>query len=138
MKQDHGKNRKGMVLIVDDEESVRYTVEAILDSYGFESISTTDPQEGLRIFQEDPDKFDLVMVDQTMPFMTGVVFIEKIRKTKSTIPAVLLSGYQNLEKELSALDKTAFTGFLGKPFRKNELLEIVNKALKQQDQFHSD
>jgi len=122
----------GRILLVDDEEPVALMEEKILASRGYTVTSTTSSKEAVALFQENPLGFDLVITDQTMPQMTGIELIKKIKKIRDDIPVILCSGYSTAVNEKSAQETGAFA-FLMKPFDSKLLVSVVSRALAGQD-----
>lgn len=120
---------RGRILFVDDEEPIVRLGEKILGKLGYTVESATGGEEALRAFRRDPQGFDLVITDQTMPGMTGENLITAIRKLRGDIPAILCTGYsQNVgEDEARAL---GIETFLMKPLEGGELGWAVARALK--------
>ena len=83
------------ILIVDDEESNVLLMNEMLNSFGYQSTITTDSTEALTMFKENPDKFSMLITDQTMPKMTGLQLIEKIQQIKPDLPVILSSGFSD-------------------------------------------
>lgn len=86
-----GNNRN--ILIVDDQEALAEFQNELLSSKGFKCTIAQNGDIAFNAFQSDPDRFDLIITDQTMPQMTGTELITKIRKIKSDIPILLATGY---------------------------------------------
>jgi PAS domain S-box-containing protein len=89
--------RRGMgrVLFVDDEESLGRLGREILAPLGYEVVTCTSGHEALDAFQDSPEGFDLVITDQTMPYMTGEVLAQEIRRIRDDIPIILCSGFSH-------------------------------------------
>ncbi len=119
---------RGRILFVDDEEPIVRLGEKILVKLGYTVESAAGGEEALRAFRRDPQGFDLVITDQTMPGMTGETLIMAIRKLRRDIPAILCTGYsQNVdEEEARAL---GIETFLMKPLEGGELGWAVARAL---------
>jgi PAS domain S-box-containing protein len=119
----------GRILFVDDEADIVKISKKMLESLGYEVIDETDSLEALNIFTRDPDIFDLVITDYSMPKMTGLELAKKILDLKPEIPVILCSGnLDNLNAEKSR--KIGIRGFIDKPFRKRIIAEMVQKVLK--------
>lgn len=84
------------ILCVDDEESIIRLIHEFLESLGYKVVSTTNCLEALNIYREDPQRFDLVITDLTMPQMTGLELAEKILSVRPKIPIVLCTGYNEM------------------------------------------
>jgi CheY-like chemotaxis protein len=118
----------GTVLFVDDEESVRTVVKAMLESAGFTVLLAADGAEGVSVFREHADAIRVVLLDMTMPRMGGDEAFGEMRAIRPEVPVVLCSGYT----EQDALDRFAlegFAGFLQKPFQIDTLLEKITSVV---------
>ena len=83
------------ILIVDDEESITILMEDMLTDYGYQTTITTDSIEALSLFKTNPDKFSMLITDQTMPNLTGLQLITQIREIKPNLPVILCSGFSD-------------------------------------------
>jgi PAS domain S-box-containing protein len=81
------------VLIVDDEPLVAEYAHTLLDRNGYRCTYCTDPRDALAAFEAAPSRFSIVITDLTMPHLTGVDLIEKIRAIKGDLPVIILTGY---------------------------------------------
>ena len=100
----------------------------MLESLGYEVTATTDSREALRVFSEDPGRFDLVFTDQTMPGMTGVQLAGHFQKMREDLPIILCTGHSDNVSAESARAK-GISAFLMKPLVKREMAEAVRKVL---------
>jgi len=117
---------KGDVLVADDDPRIRTLMTSILESDSFRPTSAEDGKEALRIFEERSGQFDLLVLDCTMPKMSGPEVYRKIRTEGSTIPVVLVSGYHQ-EQVISSISNDPNAYFVKKPFNVDEFLrEIIN------------
>ena len=83
------------ILFVDDEASLVKMVTQMLQQQGYEVMGKTSSTEVLKLFQEESDKFDLVITDMTMPHMTGDKLAAELIKIRGDIPVILCTGYSN-------------------------------------------
>ncbi|HUJ89184.1 MAG TPA: PAS domain S-box protein [Syntrophorhabdales bacterium] len=120
-----GKER---ILFVDDEELLVEMAEGMLGRLGYSVLGKTDSVDALRIFAEDPDAFDLVITDQTMPEMTGAALAQKLKEIRSDIPLILCTGYSETISQEKA-ESMGIHGFVMKPLSRNELGETVRRVL---------
>jgi signal transduction histidine kinase/ActR/RegA family two-component response regulator len=122
-------NRKTL-LVVDDDASILKLLKIILKSGGYNIVTATNGQEGVATYEKSPDLFSLALVDASMGVgMNGIEMCGEIRKTNKTIPLILMSAYR--AKEMSTkMSAAGITGFLAKPFRGNDVLDLVAKYLK--------
>ena len=84
------------ILVVDDEEFIVNSVRNMLQHLGYKVTALMDSQEALKLFSEKPSQFDLVMTDQTMPFMTGEDLGKEFMRIRPDIPIILCTGYSDL------------------------------------------
>ena len=91
------------ILLVDDEEMIRDVERDLLTSLGYQVTVFATPQETLARFREQPDSFDLVVTDMTMPKMTGMELAKKLMEIRQDIPIILCTGFSDLINEESAI-----------------------------------
>ena len=83
------------VLFVDDEEMLVRIGERVLVGAGYRVTTATDGEEALELVREDPQRYDLVVTDQTMPGLTGMELSAKVREIQPKLPVILVSGYSS-------------------------------------------
>ena len=127
---------RAKILVVDDESVVREFFAAVLKVSGFEFMIAGDGQEGLRLFAERPDEFDLVIVDVSMPKMSGVDLARRIFELKPHPNIILMTGYN--PSFIVPQDLQKMCGLLMKPFTTKELIDAVEKCLKVERKNHPD
>ena len=120
------------IIIVDDEEQLLKTLTETLRGLGYQAFPFVRAAEALRAFEENPTGFDLIITDQTMPRMTGILLASKINQLRNDLPIILMTGYDQLEdsKKLEAL---GIRTVLLKPFRKVVLGETIRKILEKKE-----
>jgi CheY-like chemotaxis protein len=84
---------RGRLLLAEDEGSVRELMEDLLGSWGLSVTLAENGAEAWERFAASPDAFDLVLIDQTMPRMTGLEAAEQILKLRPAVPVVLYTGH---------------------------------------------
>ncbi|MBL4848443.1 MAG: PAS domain-containing protein [Planctomycetes bacterium] len=102
----------GTALVVDDEQEVREVLVASLELMGLSCLVAEDGQAGLSMFREHRAEISLVIVDMTMPHMSGVELAEALRGEASDLPIVMVSGYAE-PKDVASIPRAQF---LAKPF----------------------
>lgn len=117
---------EGLVLIVDDEEAVRALTSRMLESFEFRVITANDGREGVEKFASNAEAITAVLLDVTMPHMSGLEVHDRIRMIRPDVPILFMSGYMR-EGELRNFDRA--TDFLQKPFRIEELQEKLRLLL---------
>ena len=116
------------VLIIDDEEMIRSLATKILEKAGFEAIAASTGEDGLIKFSQQRDEVALVLLDWTMPGMSGLDTLREIRKVSSDIPCVISSGHL-IDESIIPEELAANTHFLEKPYRSRYLIEKVENVL---------
>ena len=114
----------GTVLLVDDEAALVKMVQVMLQRMGYEVVACRSGAEALAAFRREPERFDLVVTDQTMPRMTGVQLARELLATRPELPVILCSGYS----ETAVVDQARLTGIRGilaKPFNPRQLGETI-------------
>ena len=122
----------GLVLLADDEEDVRGVVHAMLETLGYEVIEARDGLEAVEIFQRRAAEIDLVILDLVMPRLTGDAALARIRRIAPAVPAILVSGYDESGR-IREIVASGFSGFLQKPFRRQDLGKKVRELLGVSD-----
>ena len=81
------------ILFVDDEEALAHLGHQLLTRLGYDVVTSTSSVEALEAFHAQPDRFDLVITDQTMPHMTGDVLTRALRQMRPDLPIILCTGF---------------------------------------------
>ena len=119
----------GNILFVDDETASVQMMTIMLDKLGFTVEAKSSPIEALRIFRENPGRFDIVITDLTMPEMTGLQLAGELRKTSPNLPVILMTGYgKNIEYTMP-LNRYGISKLLKKPVKIVQLASTVNELL---------
>ncbi|MFT5727001.1 MAG: PAS domain S-box-containing protein [Desulforhopalus sp.] len=120
-----GKER---VLFIDDEAILAQMGKDMLERLGYHVTVRHTSFEALETFQNIPDKFDLVITDQTMPGITGADLARRMLQIRPDIPIILCTGYSNLIDEFSA-KAIGIKEFAFKPLAKKDIAKLVRKVL---------
>jgi len=118
------------ILFVDDEPSIAEMTGQMLTRLGYEVVTTTEPTEALAMFQSNPDRFDLVITDMTMPRMSGVKLSERMKEIRQGIRVIVCTGHSPLIDEERA-GSIGIEGYVMKPIVKNDLARTVRKVLDE-------
>jgi PAS domain S-box-containing protein len=113
----------GIILLIDDDEDVIAITRAILEEKGFAVLTASSGEEGLMVFKQYLDEIDIVLMDITMPKLSGTELFKIMHNLKSEIPVVLMSGYNESDLLKNMSLKPAC--FLQKPFQMRQLLKAV-------------
>jgi CheY-like chemotaxis protein len=85
----------GLLLIVDDEADLVELEKEMVERLGYSAVTVGESTAALALFKEDPDKYDLVLTDQTMPDITGIELARELVSLRPDIPVVLITGYHD-------------------------------------------
>lgn len=119
------KSSSQYILLVDDEENIRYTTHTILSNAGFRVDSAANGKQALELCSTNPEKYDLIVTDLSMPHMSGVEMSQAIRKLGSNIPIILSTGHLRSEDKQEYLE-IGITDFIQKPWSAEVLIERIN------------
>jgi len=118
------------ILVVDDEIQVAKITALSLGRLGYQVTTSTSPLEALDLFRSDPEAFDLVITDMTMPGMTGDKLTSQLLNIRPGIPVILCTGYSKKfagrEAEINGIRAFAY-----KPITSADLADIVRKVLDE-------
>ncbi len=119
--------RKGIkILILDDEPDMAENVRRIVEAAGYDALVETDGLRALAaVEQERPE---LVLTDLRMPDIDGLAFLERVKSRHPEVAVIVFTGYASANCEVEAMKKGA-SDYLSKPFRPDELVLRVEKAL---------
>ncbi len=115
------------LLLIDDEEDVRYSIQRIFDSPEIELATAASGEEGLKVIPKF--KPDLVLMDVRMTGMTGLETLRRIRQSDPKLLVILMTGYSTTQTTIEAMKLGAYD-YLLKPFDIAKLKEVVASALK--------
>ncbi len=116
----------GTILFVDDEEVLARWGEQVLSNLGYSVVTKVNPHEALALFQKQPNQFDMVVTDQTMPTMNGEAFARALLAIRQDIPIVLCTGFSHsMSAEKSK--QLGLKGFLMKPVNGALLAKTVKE-----------
>jgi signal transduction histidine kinase len=116
------------ILLIDDEEQIVSMEQQMLENLGYEVTARTDSTEALKEFSLQPQNFDLVITDMTMPQMTGDELAQKLLNIKPDIPVILCTGFNEDITEEKALSM-GIQKFVMKPVIKNDLATTIRTVL---------
>ena len=116
------------VLFVDDAELNVILGERVLKQIGCKVMALNDSRDALDVFRAVPEKFDLVITDQTMPYLTGLDLAKKMLAIRPDIPIIMLTGHSDLVDEQRA-KAAGIAKFLMKPLNMEELAQAMAEIL---------
>jgi PAS domain S-box-containing protein len=121
---------KPCILVADDEPLVRDLGRAVLERAGYRVMTATDGADALEVYRAGAAEIDLILLDYTMPRLTGLQVMEALHQAGSSVPVVLSSGYA-LEGEVHQFLAAGARAFMPKPYRPQELVQTVQRVLDQ-------
>jgi two-component system CheB/CheR fusion protein len=121
---------QGTVLVVDDEAVVRQMARAILERYGYSVIVAEDGAQGVAMFRVGAHEIDVVLLDMTMPVMSGEEALREMQKIQPGVDVVLSSGYSEAEAN-RRFAGYEIAGFIQKPYTAKQLAEKVKGVLNR-------
>jgi CheY-like chemotaxis protein len=116
------------ILMIDDEEVVRVMAKRALERAGHEIVLAQDGATGIEKFRKYKEVLDLVVLDLSMPDMTGVQVLRELRKIASAVPVAISSGYGEEDVALR-FQGMSVSGYVQKPFTNEQLVERVAHLL---------
>ena len=116
------------ILFVDDEAPVARLGKKMLQRLGYKVTAFTNSMDALEAFRGNPDSFDIVITDMTMPNMTGDLFAKELMKIKPVIPIIICTGFSERMNPEKA-EEIGIKGILMKPIVRGEMAHMVRKVL---------
>ena len=118
------------ILLVDDEESIVYVGQNRLERLGYQVETRMNPVEALESFRTNPDQFDLIITDMTMPQMTGDQLVKEILKIRPDMPIILCTGFnENIDEEKAK--EIGIRQYIEKPLKRDDLAKLVRQVLDE-------
>ncbi|MGZ4358577.1 MAG: response regulator [Gaiellaceae bacterium] len=122
--------RSGTLLLADDEDAMRETAAQMLEEVGYSVIQAKNGSAAFARFRRDPDAFDCLILDLTMPGMNGDEASRAIRELRADAAVVIMSGFNSVVLS-TELTSDGIAAFLQKPFTLSELLAAIDRARAQ-------
>ncbi len=116
------------ILVAEDEEGMRELVVDVLESAGYSVLAVANGREAIEIFKMKKGEIGLVILDMVMPGMGGEQTFYELKKYGLDVPLLLSSGYDDAEEKLVV---EGIAGFIGKPYRIDDLIEKVRTILEK-------
>jgi PAS domain S-box-containing protein len=120
---------QGTILVVDDEEMIRKLAALTLEARGYRVLQAADGQQAVDVYSAEKDRIDLVLLDLTMPVLSGHEAFRHLLNLNPRVQVVFASGYA--VEQLTDLEKELMAGFVKKPYRPNELVLAVDEAFQK-------
>jgi CheY-like chemotaxis protein len=120
------------ILLVDDEEDLVHAGRKMLERLGYDVVAGTDSREALRRFAAEPDRFDLLITDQTMPHLTGEMLAREVLRIRDDLPIILCSGMGTTLAGGISQERARAIGIrelLAKPYERLEMCSAIRRVL---------
>lgn len=118
----------GTILVIEDEETLRTTAQALLESLGYRVLLAENGVAGITQYEQNAGIIDLVLLDMVMPQMNGRECFLRIRAINPQAKVILASGFSQ-EADVLQLKQNGLVGFIRKPYRKWQLSKMIAEAL---------
>ena len=119
---------KENILLVDDEYMIADTMKIMMEQLGYKVKAFTESGRALEVFESNPDAFDLVITDMTMPRMTGDILAKKIQDIREETPVIICTGFNN-RVDPDGLQTKGICEILTKPVRTTTLAKAIKDIL---------
>ncbi|MBM4429904.1 MAG: response regulator, partial [Chloroflexi bacterium] len=121
---------QGTVLLAEDETTVRHFMQEVLEGLGYTVLPARDGREAIRVFRDHRDTVDLAILDVVMPKLSGVKVCDALRKLRSDVPVIFITGYSKEIPHLPGPGDTV-TRILQKPFGPDQLSLQVREVMEE-------
>lgn len=116
-----------LILVVDDDDTIREITSSILNTHGYRVITASDGAEAIALYEQNKDQIKVVLMDMIMPVMDGARSIQVLRKDYPAIRIIAVSGLIKEDQLAEVIDHVQ--AFLPKPYTVEKLLNIVHKVM---------
>jgi two-component system, cell cycle sensor histidine kinase and response regulator CckA len=123
---------ESIALVVDDEDPVRQVTAEMLASLGYEVMQAQDGRRAAELLSQHGERIRIVLLDLTMPGMSGEQTLRALKAVRPAVKVIVLTGYAEDEARLRFV-QGELAGFLTKPFIRDELIEVLQSAMKKPD-----
>jgi len=117
-----------LVLVADDEDSVREVTISTLENYGYNVLAASDGADAVALYAQNKDKIKVVLMDMMMPVMDGHASIRAIRKINPGVKVIVVSGLADIDK-IAKIESTHANTLLPKPYTAEKLLKTIREAI---------
>jgi len=118
----------GLALVIDDDGGVRRVLRHMLEYYGFTVVEAADGRHGVEVFGEHAAEVRFVILDMTMPELSGEETFRELKRVRADVRVVLSSGYDEVEAS-RRFSAEGLAAFLPKPFTPAELTRCIRSAI---------
>lgn len=118
------------ILVVDDDENIRVTIEAILENEGYAVDVAVNGREAIK--KSESTAYNLALIDIRLPDMEGIELLTSMKDTVPKVRKIIITGYPSMQNAIDAVNRNA-DAYLVKPVDVDKLLELVRRQLKLQE-----
>ncbi|MEM3627940.1 MAG: response regulator [Candidatus Bathyarchaeia archaeon] len=123
--------RRARILVVDDDESIRKVLKAVLEDEGYAVDTAASGKEAVR--KSYRKFYNLALIDIRLQDMEGVKLLQKLRDTVPKMRKIIITGYPTLQNAIEVLNRGA-DGYVVKPIEMKKLLATIKEQLKKQEE----
>src|SRR5580698_847901 len=123
---DHAAGTAGRILVIDDEASIRESLQTLLEMEGFSIETANDGEEGLRKLERQT--YDLVLLDLALPGRDGIEILRDIHARLPSLPVIMITAYGAVANVVDAIH-TGASNFVQKPWDNEKLLADIRAAV---------
>ena len=117
------------ILVIDDEENIRYMLQLTLEDEGYEVEQAADGEEGIRKIHQG--SFDFIICDIKMPKVSGLDVLASVIESSPNVPVIMISAFGTMDTAIQAMKQGAYD-YVMKPFKHDEILLTLKKAQERE------
>ena len=117
------------ILVIDDEENIRYMLQLTLEDEGYEVEQAADGEEGIRKIHQG--SFDFIICDIKMPKVSGLEVLASVIESSPNVPVIMISAFGTMDTAIQAMKQGAYD-YVMKPFKHDEILLTLKKAQERE------
>jgi two-component system cell cycle sensor histidine kinase/response regulator CckA len=120
------------VLVVEDDDSLRDLLKAMLETHGFKVLTAADGLDAIEVFKKNKDSIGVVLSDLGLPFLGGWDAFLRMKKINPELKGILASGYfhPNVKEEII---KSGAQNFIQKPYNTPEIVAMLRRMLREEE-----
>jgi DNA-binding NtrC family response regulator len=119
------------ILVIDDDKSVRESLEAVLKQEGYEVDLAENGQQAIQ--KSKANYYNIALVDLRLPDMDGLKLLTDMVETVPKVVKIIITGYPSLQNAIEAVNRGA-DGYMVKPYKMEDLLRTIRESLKKQEE----
>jgi DNA-binding NtrC family response regulator len=123
------------VLVIDDDPSICKTVGLLLEDHGYSPRTFTDPDEAVKVAEEE--SYQVALVDLRMPAMDGVEVVEKLKNIDERMSCIVMTAYPDLDSATATM-RRGTCDYIAKPFKHEDLVQAVERACQRMGIIYTD